>query len=157
MRRRFGVLALSSVVLLGATACGGAKLDEVGPRFQQDVQRAFERFVEIRSLDGSSPTVKQDARVDIACADGKAKRVFEASVPIQLSAKLDDTLDNATFIALGISNGYSIQTQPDMDDLVRREMTMRADEYPATLKAVVVAAPVPTLTLSGETDCIDAG
>lgn len=62
MRKRCGVLVLSSVVLLGATACAsGAKLSEVGPRFQQDAQQMLDRVAESHALEDSKPTVKQDA------------------------------------------------------------------------------------------------
>lgn len=117
----------------------------------------LDRVAESHALEDSKPTVKQDAGADVACADGKAKRVFEASVPVRTSADPDNMFENTINGVLANSNGYSIQTRADADDLVRREMTLRADDYPATLKAVVVAAPVPTLTLSGETDCIDVG
>jgi hypothetical protein len=107
-----------------------------------------------RGLEGSQPTVKQDAGTDVPCGDGKAKRVFEASLPVRTSADLDNTLQGADNAVLANVHGYTIKTQPNNDELVRREMILRADDYPATLTVVVTAAPVPTLTLSGETDCL---
>ena len=156
MRKHLGVL-VAGTLLLGVTSCGGPKLDEVGSRFQQDAQRILDGFADTNALEGSKPTVKQDAGSDVACPDGKAKRVFEASVPVRTYTKLQDTLENTIAIVYASSKGYSIKTVQDKANLVRRETTLRADDYPATLKAVVVAAPIPTLTFTGETDCLDAG
>ncbi|HEY0690136.1 MAG TPA: hypothetical protein VGD71_13975 [Kribbella sp.] len=158
MRRRLGVLVLGGAMLFGATSCGGGtKLAEVGPKFQQDAQTVLTKVSAARGLAGSKPTVKQDAGTDVPCGDGKAKRVFEASLPLRTSAKIDDTFDGTVDTVLANVSGYTVKTQPSSDDPVRREMTLRADQSPATLTAVLTATPVPTLTLGGETDCLSAG
>jgi hypothetical protein len=150
------------VLLLGATACtGGPKLAEVGPLFQQDAQALIDKLADRRGTDGSKPTVKQDARTDVSCGDGKAKRVFEASVPLKLGSSLDNTFDAAmdTVVAELVSIGYSIKTAPDSDDLTRWEMVVGAhfDDNPAAMHVVVTAAPSLVATLTGETNCLDAG
>jgi hypothetical protein len=157
MRRRLGVLVLGGAMLFGVTSCGGPKLADAGPRLKQDMQALLGNVAHDRGLEGSQPTVKQDAGVDVPCGDGKAKRVFEASLPVRTSADLDNTLQGADNAVLANVRGYTIKTQANNDDLVRREMILRADDYPATLTVVVTAAPAPTLTLSGETDCLSAG
>jgi hypothetical protein len=157
MRRRLGVLVLSGVLLFGTTSCGGPKVADIGPRLQQDLQALLGSVADDVGLKGSQPTVKQDAGTDVPCGDGKAKRVFEATLPVRTSADLDNTLQLADNAVLANVRGYTIKTPANNDDLVRREMTLRADDYPATLAVVVTAAPVPTLTLSGETDCLKAG
>jgi hypothetical protein len=158
MRRRLGALVLGGVLLVGVTSCGGGtKLAEVGPKFQQDAPTVLTKVAERRGLEGSKPAVKQDAGTDVPCGDGKAKRVFEGSLPLRTSAKIDDTFDGTIDTVLANVSGYTVKTQPSSDDPVRREMTLHADKYPATLTVVLTATPVPTLTLSGETDCLSAG
>jgi hypothetical protein len=155
MRRRLWVLVLGGTLLLGTASCtSGPKLAEVGPHFQQDAQALLAKVAGRRGAERSQSTVKQDAGTDVSCGDGKAKRIFEGSLPVRASAKIDDTFDDTISTVLASTSGYSIKTQPDSDDPVRREMTLRADDYAATLRVVLTATPVPTLTLSGETDCL---
>jgi hypothetical protein len=162
MRRRLGVLILSSAVLAGTAACtSGPKLAEVGPRFQQNAQALIDKLADRRGVEGSKPTVKQDAGTDVPCGDGKAKRVFDASVPLQLGSSLDNTFDQTidTVGAELVSIGYSIKTRPDSDDLSRREMAIGSDsdDNPATMHVILTATPSPLVTLTGETSCLDAG
>jgi hypothetical protein len=150
-------MVVVGTLVFGAASCGGSpELAEVGPRFQQDTQALLREVVQRRGLEGSKPTVKQDAGTDVPCDGGKAKRVFEASLPVRTSANIDNTFDGAIVSVLANVSGYTIKTQPDSDDPVRREMTLRADGYAATLTVVLSAMPVPTLTLGGETDCLAA-
>jgi hypothetical protein len=157
MQRRLAGIALASLLLFTTTACGGPKLSEEGPWFQQNAQAMLDELADGSAAEGSTPTVKQDATTDVSCGDGKAKRAFEASMPLKLSAELDTTFDFAVTAVSAAEDGYTIKTFPHSDDLVRREMTLRADEHPATMTAVLTAKPVPTLTLTGETDCLNAG
>jgi hypothetical protein len=157
MQRRLAGIALAGLLLGTATACGAPKLSEEGPWFQQNAQAMLDELADRTAAEGSTPTVKQDATTDVSCGDGKAKRVFEASMPLKLSAELDNTFDFAVTAVSAAEDGYTIKTSPDSDDLVRRELTLRADEHPATITVVLTAKPVPTLTLTGETDCLEAG
>lgn len=158
MRRRLGILVLSGV-LVGTTACtSGPELADVGPRFQQDAQALIGKLAERRGVEGAKPTVKQDAGTDVSCGDGRAKRVFEASVQLQLGSSLDNTFDQTidTVSAELTSIGYSIKTRPDSDDLSRREMVIGADDDPETMHVVLTATPSPLATLTGDTGCLNA-
>jgi len=146
------------MLIFSTTACtSGPKLSEDGPRFQQAAQTVLDDAIRFRVVEGDKPTVKQDATTDVSCGDDTAKRVFEASVPLNVAISVDNAFDLTMSSVMGSAKGYSIETWPDSDDPDRRELTMRAGDYPATIKAVVTAKPVPTLTLTGETDCLTAG
>lgn len=113
------------------------------------------------AVDGTVPTVTEDASKDIPCGDAKVKRVFAGSFPFEPHSDLDNTFDfgfSAVWAAIDTERyGYDFHQGYDNDDLVGRKFTFTGkDDYKVTLTFVFTAGKTPTFALHGETACLNA-
>ncbi|WP_405055920.1 hypothetical protein OG474_24630 [Kribbella sp. NBC_01505] len=154
---------LTGIVLLavaGLTGCSsGPTISELGPQLQQEGTQQLDAAADYSGVDGVKPTITEDASKDVPCGDGKVKRVFAGSFPFEPGASLDTTFDLAFISLRGRIDGkrYDLVTQPDKEDLTRREAVFAGkDDNKLTLTFVFTGGATPTFALRGETACLEA-
>jgi hypothetical protein len=152
---------LAGVVLLavpGLVGCSSEpKASALGPELQRDGTTLLEGVADIEH-GGKKPIITDDASKDVPCGDGKVQRVFAGSAPLQPYADIDTIFDLSYNRALYFLDDerYDLTKRADSDDLARREFVATGkEELKVTLNFTFTAGVVPTLTLRGETACLE--
>jgi hypothetical protein len=157
MQRRLAGIALASLLLSTTTACGGPTASELGSQLQRDAADLLTKAAGSEADDGVKPTITDDGAKDVACSDGKVKRVYAGSFPFKPNSDVDTTFDLAFKSVLGQLDDerYELTRPPDSDDPNRREFVATSkDDGNITLTVTFTASPAPTFALRGETTCV---
>jgi hypothetical protein len=148
---RATALTVLSLALLGAlTACSGKDEPtsaEAGSQLQQAVQRLY-----AKQLGRGQPTVTSDAGTDQACGDGRAKRVYSATVPTRGFSDRPTAFDYAVGVIEDIGSGWERQSTKGSSDTVT---SVGVDGH-ARL-SVTTSQDGHTYTVAGQTDCLPTG
>lgn len=161
MVKTWGTIGCGVVLMASLAACtGGPSLSELGSRLQKDGSALLDGAADSEGADGVKPTVTDDGTKDVACPDGKVRRVYAGSFPFKPNSDVDTTFDLAFKSVLGQLDNerYELTKPPDSDDLTRREFvaTSKDDDGGITLTVTFTANSAPTFALRGETKCVDS-
>jgi hypothetical protein len=150
LQRRAAATALS-VALLGALgACSGndePTVAEAGTQLQQAVQRLY-----ASQLGRGEPTVASDAGTDQACGEGRARRVYAATVPTRGFSDRPTAFDYAVEVIDDIGSGWERQSTRSSNDTVT---SVGVDGH-ARL-SVTTSQDGRSYPVAGETDCLPTG
>jgi hypothetical protein len=142
--------ALSLVVLAGLTACSGKDeptVAEAGAQLQQAVQRLYDK-----QLGRGDPSVSSDAGANQACGDGRAKRVYAATVRTRGFSDRPAAFDYAVGVIEDIGSGWERQSTRNSSDTV----TSAGVDGHARL-SVTTSQDGKSYSVAGETDCLPTG
>jgi hypothetical protein len=148
--RRAAAAALPLVLLGALAACSGKDEPTVagaGAQLQQAAQRLY-----ANQLGGGEPAVTSDAGTDQACGDGRAKRVYAATLQSRRFSDRPTAFDYAVGVVGDIGSGWERQSTKDSSDTVT---SVGAGGH-ARL-SVVTSADGRSYSVSGETDCLPTG
>lgn len=149
-RRAVGV-ALPLALLAGLAACSSGKdeptVAEAGTQLQQAVQRLY-----AKQLGRGNPSVSSDAGTDQACGEGRAKRVYAATVQTRGFHDRPTALDYAVGVIDDLGEGWERQSTKASNDTVT---SVGADGH-ARL-SVTTSQDGSSYSVAGETDCLPTG
>jgi hypothetical protein len=146
---RAAAAALPLALLVALSACSGEDeptVAEAGGQLQQAVQRLY-----AKQLGRGDPSVSNDAGADQACGDGRAKRVYAATVPTRGFSDRPTAFDYAVGLMDDLGSGWERQSTKDSNDTV----TSVGVEGHARL-SVVTSQDGASYSVAGETDCLPA-
>jgi hypothetical protein len=150
LQRRAAAAALSLALLTTLAACSGddePTVAEAGAQLQQAVQRLY-----AKQLGRGKPSVSNDAGTDQACGDGRARRVYAATVPTRGFHDRPTAFDYAVGVIGDIGSGWERQSTKDSNDTVT---SVGADGH-ARL-SVITSQNGGSYSVAGETDCLPTG
>jgi hypothetical protein len=148
---RAAATAALPLALLGSlTACSGKDqptVAEAGTQLQHAVQRLY-----AKQLGRGQPLVSSDARTDLECGNGRAKRVYAATVQTRGFGDRAAAFDYAVGVVGDIGSGWERQSTRDSDDTVT---SIGVDGH-ARL-SVITSQDGRNYSVAGETDCLSTG
>jgi hypothetical protein len=147
---RAAAAALPFALLGALAACSGRDeptVAEAGTQLQQAVQRLY-----AKQLGRDTPSVSSDAGTDQACGEGRAKRVYAATVQTRGFSDRAAAFDYAVGVIGDIGSGWERQSTKDSDDTVT---SVGADGH-ARL-SVITSQDGRKYSVAGETDCLSTG
>jgi hypothetical protein len=147
LRRRVVAVALPLALLVALAACSGKDeptVAEAGTQLQQAVQRLY-----AKQLGRGEPRVSSDAGADQACGDGRAKRVYAATVRTRGFSDRPTAFDYAVGLMDDLGSGWERQSTKDSNDTVT---SVGADGH-ARL-SVITRQDGTSYSVAGETDCL---
>jgi hypothetical protein len=149
--RRAAVVALPLVLLAGLAACSSGRdeptVAEAGTQLQQAVQRLY-----ARQLGRGNPNVSSDAGTDQACGEGRARRVYAATVRTRGFHDRPAALDYAVAVIDDLGEGWERQSTKASNDTV----TSAGADGHARL-SVTASQDGTSYSVAGETDCLPTG
>lgn len=149
-RRAAATAALPLALLTALTACSGNKeptVAEAGTQLQQAVQRLY-----AKPLGRDDPSVSNDAAGDQACGDGRARRVYAATVPTRGYRDRPTAFDYAVGVMRDLGSRWERQSTKNSSDTVT---SVGADGH-ARL-SVITSQDGTRYSVAGETDCLPTG
>jgi hypothetical protein len=119
---------------------------QAGDQLRQAVQRVYDN-----RLGAGAPRVSSDATADQPCGDGRARRVYAATVPSR-GFKARDLAFEYSIGVVDRFSGWKLDLARDARDTVGAV----AGDGHARL-SVTTSADGSTYTVSGRTDCLPSG
>ena len=120
---------------------------EAGTQLQQAVQRLY-----ARQLGRGNPNVSSDAGTDQACGEGRARRVYAATVRTRGFHDRPAALDYAVAVIDDLGEGWERQSTKASNDTV----TSAGADGHARL-SVTASQDGTSYSVAGETDCLPTG
>lgn len=143
--------AALTLALLGALAACSGKDEptaaEAGTQLQQAVQRLY-----AKQLGRGEPSVSSDAAADQACGEGRAKRVYAATVRTRGFSDRPTAFDYAVGVIDDIGSGWERQSTENSSDTVT---SVGVDGH-ARL-SVTTSQDGQSYSVAGSTDCLPTG
>ncbi len=139
-----------ALLIVAVAGCSGERREptaaEAGDQLRQAVQRVYDN-----RLGSGAPKVSSDAAADRPCGDGRARRVYAATVPSR-GFKAQDLAFEYSIGVVDRFSGWKLDLARDARDTVS---AVAVDGHARF--SVETSADGSTYTVSGQTDCLPSG